>query len=189
MRPTSTETIVDVGVSDVLNRGANLLERKYPYPQHITACGLGEAIEFQHTFPAVRYIRIQPNVPLPFPDQTFDIAFSNAVLEHVGSEVAQRDFVKELCRIGRRVFITVPHRYFPIEHHTAIPVAHYWDFSFTLACTILRKTEWARKESLTLISRKQLRSLTPQGMLAVVGYTGIRLGIFSSNLYIALKPL
>src|SRR5690242_1720565 len=40
--PKPSETILDIGVSDVLNEGANLLERLYPYRGQITACGLGE---------------------------------------------------------------------------------------------------------------------------------------------------
>ena len=45
--PKPNETILDVGVSDVLNDGANVLERLYPHRRQITACGLGEAKEFQ----------------------------------------------------------------------------------------------------------------------------------------------
>ena len=86
MRPTPLDRIVDVGVSEVINDGANVLERTYPYQRNITACGLGEGREFQATFPEVDYIRLlKPNARLPFDDNCFDIAVSNAVLEHVGS--------------------------------------------------------------------------------------------------------
>ena len=45
MRRTPSDRIVDVGVSDVTNDGANVLERTYPYQRNITACGLGEGRE------------------------------------------------------------------------------------------------------------------------------------------------
>ena len=67
---------------------------------------------------------------MPFDDDTFDIATSNAVLEHVGSLENQLFFVHELCRVARRVFIVVPNRFFPIEHHTALPIVHYQDEFF-----------------------------------------------------------
>ena len=106
--PTSEETILDVGVSDVIGDGANVLERRYPYQQRLTAVGLGAAEEFRGTFPEVSYRQVVANEPLPFPDKSFDIVTSNAVLEHVGSPENQRRFVGELMRIGKRVFIRRP---------------------------------------------------------------------------------
>ncbi|MGC2827615.1 MAG: methyltransferase domain-containing protein [Pseudolabrys sp.] len=113
MRPTPLDRIVDVGVSDVINDGANVLERTYPYQRNITACGLGEGRGFQTAFPDVDYVRLlKPNARLPFDDNGFDIAVSNAVLEHVGSFENQAFFVSELCRIAQRVFLSVPNRFF-----------------------------------------------------------------------------
>jgi hypothetical protein len=180
--PRPDDTILDVGVSDVVNDAANMLERKYPYPARITALGLGEGADFCAAFPAVVYRRIAPNQPLPFADKSFAIATSNAVLEHVGSAANQAFFVAELMRVARKVFVTVPHRYFPVEHHTAIPLAHYWDRTFALACRALGKTEWADEANLILMSEGRLRALGPAG--AQIAHTGLRLGPFSSNLVI-----
>ena len=78
------DKILDVGVSDVINDGANVLERSYVHQQNITACGLGAGAGFKSAFPACRYVQIEPNARLPFDDNAFEIATSNAVLEHVG---------------------------------------------------------------------------------------------------------
>jgi hypothetical protein len=186
MRPTAADKVLDVGVSDVVRDGANVLEQSYPYPHNITACGLGESLAFQAAFPAVTYVRIGANSGLPFPDGSFDVATSNAVLEHTGSFAHQQFFVQELCRVARRVFISVPNRFFPVEHHTALPVAHYEDTAFRLACRVLGKSEWAREENLILMTRKRLwRLAAPIKRSTVVGYTGLLLGPFSSNLYLA----
>lgn len=187
MQPTASDRILDVGVSDVINDGANVLERAYPYPHNITACGLGEGLEFRAAFPAVAYKRIEPNVRLPFDDGSFAVATSNAVLEHVGSFTHQAFFVQELCRVARRVFISVPNRFFPIEHHTALPIAHYGDATFRMACRVTGKSEWADEENLILMTRKRLWHLAaPVRRSTAVGYTGLPLGPFSSNLYLAL---
>jgi hypothetical protein len=179
-RPAPDDTILDIGVSDVVNDGANVLERKYPHPQRITALGLGEGTDFRAAFPAVAYRRIAPNAPLPFADKSFAIATSNAVLEHVGSTAQQAFFVRELKRVARKVFASVPHRYFPVEHHTAIPLLHFWDPTFAAACRLLGKSEWAQEKNLILMSHARLAALAPPG--AVVAHTGLRLGPCSSNL-------
>ena len=187
MRPSSQDRILDVGVSDVINDGANVLERAYPYRHNITACGLSDGHDFMQAYPGARYVPIEPNRRLPFDDSSFEIATSNAVLEHVGSFEHQALFVRELCRVARRVFISVPNRFFPIEHHTGLPVAHYDDRIFRLACRIAGKSEWAREENLILMTRKLLwRLAAPIERSVAVGYTGLALGPFSSNLYLAI---
>jgi SAM-dependent methyltransferase len=186
-RPTSTHSILDVGVSDIVNDGANLLERKYPHPQRITAVGLSAASAFRAAFPAVRYRRIEPGRPLPFADRSFDLAVSNAVLEHVGSGAEQIRFVADILRVAKVVFITVPNRYFPVEHHTAIPLLHFWDATFAPACRLLDKAKWAKDEQLILMCRQRLSALVPNAAHAMIGYTGFRLGPFSSNLFLRLE--
>jgi len=183
-RPGSDDTILDVGASDVVNDAANMIERKYPHPERITAAGLGTAEDFRHAFPDVTYVQIEANRRLPFADRTFDMATSNAVLEHVGSHGNQLAFVAELLRVAKKVFISVPHRYFPVEHHTAIPLLHFHDGSFACACRWLGKSEWTEERNLILMTRRRLRGLVPPHRDAVIGTTGIPLGPFSSNLFL-----
>ncbi len=184
--PRPEDAILDVGVSDVVNDAANVLERKYDHPERITALGLGAGDAFRSAYPRVTYVRIAPDRPLPLPDRAFDLATANAVLEHVGSRPNQIAFVRELARVARKVFITVPNRFFPIEHHTAIPLLHYWDASFSCACAALGKREWASAENLILMTERSLARLAPPGVPCRIGHTGIALGPFSSNLFMLL---
>ena len=183
-RPLPHETILDVGVSDIVAGVANVLERSYPHPERITAVGLGEGVEFRAAFPRVHYQSIIANKPLPFPDGAFAIATSNAVLEHVGSPANQAAFLRELLRVAGRVFLTVPNRFFPVEHHTAIPFLHWTDRGFALACRAFGKERWASPENLILMSRRRLSALMPPDCHSQIGYTGIKLGPCSSNLYV-----
>jgi hypothetical protein len=175
-RPSPNDEVLDVGVSDVVTAGSNVIERKYPYPHRITAAGLGQADDFRAAFPAVTYVQIEPNQPLSF-----------AVLEHVGSRDNQARLIAEMLRIAHKVFITVPNRHFPVEHHTAVPLMHFCDFTFRVACGWLGKSEWTEERNLILMSRHRLRELVPAGVTAAVGYTGLPLGPFSSNLFLFIE--
>ena len=162
-----------------------LPQRLYPHPAKITACGLGEGDDFHRAFPAVSYVRIEARGPLPFRDDEFAIATSNAVLEHVGGDEEQARHVRELFRVAPRVFISVPHRYFPVEHHTSLPFLHWTDATFRWACG-----GWQVEMDLAggayLMSRRRLRSLVPPGAAFKLGYTGLKLGPFSSNIFLFL---
>ena len=186
MRPPPVARILDVGVSTVVGEGANLLERLYPHPEAITAVGLDDGAAFRRAFPRVRYVRVAANAGLPFADGAFDIAFCNAVLEHVGSDDAQRAFLAELRRVARSVFAAVPNRFFPVEHHTALPFVHYADSTFRLACRLAGKRKWADPANLILMSSHRLARLGQAAPACRIGHTGLRLGPFSSNLYLAI---
>ena len=184
--PQPSDSLLDAGISDVIGAAANLLERLYPYPERISAVGLGQADEFIAAFPAVQYRRVEPHQPLPFADRSFDIACSNAVIEHLGAVAHQRAFVADLARVAKRVFLTVPNRFFPVEHHTALPLMGWTDRSFSLACRVTKKSEWADEANLILMSKQRLAALCPPGRRMQIGYTGFKLGPFSSNIYLYL---
>ena len=48
----------------------------------------------------------------------------------------------------------------------------------------LGKADWADERNLILMSWQHLASLAPEGSAPVIGHTGIRLGGFSSNLFL-----
>ncbi len=62
---------------------------------------------------------------LPFADQCFDIVFSNSVIEHVGSAENQRKFAEEIRRVGHRVYVETPNRWFPVDPHLLTPMIHF----------------------------------------------------------------
>ena len=157
-RPGPETTVVDVGVTDSgFGAGGhatdNFFEAAYPWPEQITAVGVTELDRFAAAFPGVRTVRADGR-SLPFADREFDLAFSNAVVEHVGGRDAQRAFVHELCRVARRVFVTTPNRRFPIEVHTLWPLVHW------LPRPLGRRLVPAL-EDIELLSGAELRALFP----------------------------
>jgi hypothetical protein len=88
---------------------------------------------------------------LPFRDQSFDIVFSNSVIEHVGSWEKQQRFAAEVTRVGRRYWVQTPNRYFPIETHLLTPLLHLLPRSWQMQIAP-RFTVWS---VLTSVSREQ----------------------------------
>jgi ubiquinone/menaquinone biosynthesis C-methylase UbiE len=62
---------------------------------------------------------------LPFMDNSFDIAFSNSVIEHVGTWEKQQAFACEARRVAHKLWIQTPARSFPIEAHLLAPYIQY----------------------------------------------------------------
>jgi SAM-dependent methyltransferase len=180
--PTSTSTILDIGASNVETAEANLLEKSYPYPENITCGVIGDPKELLLAHPKVRIAQITPGAPLPFPDHAFDISYSNAVLEHVGGPDQRRFFISEAMRVSRVVFIAVPNRWFPLEHHTFVPLLHYAPRLFRRALSGTRYDHWSKVENLDFVSAAMLRREWPGNVPPKIAHIGLRLGIFSSNI-------
>lgn len=62
---------------------------------------------------------------LPFADGSFDLVFSNSVIEHVGNHHIQEVFAREIARVGRSYWVQTPDRRFPVEQHLWTPALHW----------------------------------------------------------------
>ena len=170
-RPGPEASVVDVGVTDAPfgDTPDNFFEAMYPWPRRITAVGVTRLDRFAAAFPEVRTVQADGRT-LPFADHEFDFAFSNAVVEHVGDRDAQRVFVHEVCRVAKRVFVTTPNRWFPIEVHTLVPLVHW------LPRRIYRRLVPGLRD-IELLSPRELRSLFPYPVRLVnTGLTLIAIG-------------
>jgi hypothetical protein len=172
LQPGSETTIVDVGVGDTgfdtepgVALSHNFFEAMYPWPEQITAVSDVPLPNFAQEFPEIPPVTAS-GTNLPFEDDSFDIAFSNAVLEHVGGREEQRRFVHELCRVAPKVFVSTPNRRFPVEVHTLVPFLHWLprrarDRTFAA----LGRDAW---EGVELLNRRELLELFPAGAQARV---------------------
>jgi SAM-dependent methyltransferase len=164
--PIADDKILDVGYTNEqeLNIYKNYLEKKYPYLNNITGLGIQDYTPIQvynkdlarggNEFKTVKY----DGKIFPFSDKSFDIGFSNAVIEHTGNRDSQILFVKEICRVCKRVFLTTPNRFFPIETHTKYPFIHYLpDNLFYKILNKTRKKYWAT--NLWLLSENSLKKI------------------------------
>jgi SAM-dependent methyltransferase len=157
--PTEATRVLDVGVASIeKSREVNYFEKLYPYPGNITCAGIEDASFLEKRYPGLKFVLIKQGEKLPFFDKQFDVVFSHAVLEHVGSHERQAFFINELCRCGKSVFITTPYRYFPIEVHTGIPFLHF--LPKRIFRKIIKNTafkQFSDEENLNLLGRKELK--------------------------------
>jgi len=183
-RPGPEISVLDVGVtSDESFQESNYFEKLYPYPHRITCVGTEDGSHLERQYPGLRYFRVKPGEKLPFDDRAFDVAFSNAVIEHVGSRGAQAGFGAELCRVGRAFFITTPNRWFPLEHHTGLPIVHWLPTKLYRA--LLRNTRygyWSDEEHLNMLTASALARLFPASVKPVI--RRVRLWGMCSNLVV-----
>jgi SAM-dependent methyltransferase len=60
-----------------------------------------------------------------YPDQHFDVIFSNSVLGHVGDFERQKQMAREIRRVGKRYFVQTPNQDFPVDWRTLVPFFHW----------------------------------------------------------------
>jgi hypothetical protein len=182
LQPGPSTSVIDVGVTcDASFAESNYFEQMYPYPQQIVCVGTEDGSHLMRMYPGLRYERVTPGQALPFRDREFDIVFSNAVLEHVGSRDAQRAFLREICRVGNAFFVTTPNRWFPVEHHTGLPLLHHLPAPVFRA--LIRNTRygyWADEAHLNLLGARELARLFPDDVRPAI--RRIRLAGITSNL-------
>jgi len=109
---------------------------------------------------------------LPYPDGTYEILFSNSVIEHVGDWDKQCAFAREVRRVGKKLWIQTPAYECPLEPHFLAPFVHWLPVS--VRRRILRHFTfwgWTAKPSqqtideviqfTQLLTKKQFRQLFP----------------------------
>lgn len=105
-----------------------------------------------------------------YKDRSFDLVFSNSVIEHLGNWENQQKFAAEALRVGRDLWVQTPARSFPIEPHYLTPFIHYFPPAFQKA-VVRRGTVWgwlqkptaaqaeAMVEELRLLDYREMRQL------------------------------
>ena len=130
---------------------------------------------------------------LAMPDKSYDIGFSNSVIEHVGTWERQMQFSSEIRRVAKSLWVQTPAYECPIEPHYMTPFVHYLPRSFQKStlrwCTLWGWIERpsadqinAAVETTRLLRKREMRQLFPdceiitERMLWMIpkSYTAIR---------------
>lgn len=160
LRPAPDATILDVGGTvsfwEGSERRVTLLNRGGPptlLPDNLSYVR-GDAAE------------------LPFEDRSFDIVFSNSMIEHLYTPENQRKAAQEAMRVGRHLWIQTPSFWFPIEPHYLTPFVHWLPRSmrkrvvrnFTVWGRLTRPSQESAErlvDEINMLSASDLRELFP----------------------------
>lgn len=177
MRVTSETTVLDVG-------GTPSFWRKVGVTPKLTILNVGDApsgCEF-------RYVRGSA-CKLPFPDKSFDIVFSNSMIEHLGSWDNQVLAAQEMERVGKGLWVQTPSRSFPIEPHFLTPFVHWLPaqimkkvLPYTLAGLLWKLSKHnadALAKEIRLLSKSEVHLLFPRCDLIMENVAGMTKSIIA----------
>lgn len=118
-----------------------------------------------------------------FPDGSFDLVFSNSVIEHLYTFENQEKMAREIQRVGHKYFVQTPNKYFFFEPHYALPFFQFMPSS--LVYFVLTKTKLSRLhrwdpqqaksyvEEIRLLSLKEMKRLFPTGKVYYEKFLGM----------------
>jgi ubiquinone/menaquinone biosynthesis C-methylase UbiE len=167
-----SERVLDIG-SQVDVQSRQLLER-FPDRSRVTAVNIlpEHLAAIRNAYPGVQTM-IADGRRLPFPDGSFDLVYSNAVIEHVGDFESQARMAEEVRRVGKRWFLTTPNRWYPFEFHARMPLiswlpprlmhrlAKLWAYNH-----VHRRYQSGNDYSdVSLLTARQLRRLFPDSLI------------------------
>lgn len=142
--------------------------------------------------PTIRSVSGDATSMPEFADKSFDIVFSNSVIEHLYTLENQKKMADEILRVGKKYFIQTPNRAFPIEAHYALPFAQFLPKKFTYF--LLTKTKLSRLkkwkpidaqqylDEIRLLDEGQLRQLFPHAEIYQEKVFGMIKSIAAHNL-------
>lgn len=125
-------------------------------------------------------------------DKSFDIAYSNSVIEHLYNYENQKRMAQEIQRIAGFYWVQAPNFWFPIEPHYHIPGWQWLPRSLRIALLMNFRCGWRgpaqhRKhaenlvDEVRLLTSKEMRALFPGSALWKEKYLGLTKSLVAHN--------
>ena len=119
-----------------------------------------------------------------FANKSFDVVFSNSVIEHLFDFHQQTRMAQEVQRVGRCFWVQTPNYWFPMEPHFHVPgwqwmpfqvrvsLIQRWKCGWRGPCPDLADAQEAVKE-LRLLTKRELRRLFPDCNIVPERFCGL----------------
>jgi Methyltransferase domain len=103
-------------------------------------------------------------LPPAVTERSFDLVFSNAVLEHVGGHANRVAFAASVNRMAPRHWVQTPYRYFPVEPHWIFPLFQHLPVAVRVQVSqrwqLMHSPSANRADALDAVLNVELVSLT-----------------------------
>lgn len=117
-------------------------------------------------------------------DASFDVAFSNSLIEHLFTFEKQATMAQEIQRVARAYWVQTPNFWFPIEPHFHVPGWHWIPESLRVAIIRRKRCGWrgpfpdreqARQavQEVRLMTRSELTQLFPGAAIIPERFGGL----------------
>ena len=155
--PKKSDKILDVGTTASLDDHENLLITRYPYKSRVYCLSNQNLNKFNSRYKEIKIFKGDGR-KMNFKINEFDYVISTATIEHVGSFKNQVKFIEECFRVSKKkLFITTPNRFYPIDFHTRLPFIHWLPkFIHRKILTILNDNFLNKEKNLNLLCKKSL---------------------------------
>jgi len=112
-----------------------------------------------------------------YKDSSFDVVFSNSVIEHLGPGFSDQQLMAdEIRRVGKRYFVQTPNRYFLLEPHFLVPGFQFFPEDLGVWLVSHFDVGWYRRipnkaearaevASVSLLSGNDVRRLFPEARI------------------------
>jgi Methyltransferase domain len=138
-------------------------------------------------------IEIGNGCNLKYGNCSFDVAYSNSVIEHVGNWNSQVQFANEIRRMAPSYYVQTPNRRFFFEPHLVTPFIHFFPKrlqaillrNFTVWGLIARpSTEYVKwfLDTTQLLTVKQVRALFPDAEIRREMWLGMTKSIIATRI-------
>lgn len=152
--------------------------------------GHGVAASYKELDPSRHKLVIYDGHIVPFPDRSFNVCYSNSVIEHVGDADAVALFASEIRRLAPQYFVQTPNRWFFVEPHFIAPFVHW--LPLVLKRKLIRWCSvwgWVNKvdqqtvdqylHDIRLLSVKDMRSIFPDAEIVREYFLGFTKSIIA----------
>jgi len=182
--PTSNTKILDVGGYPAFWRDCPIRAQITIINTHVPKLSAADHLNYDFVAGDAR--------SLPFADNTFDIGFSNSVIEHLFTRDDQTRAAREIQRVSKHIWVQTPARSFPVETHLKTPLIHYLPARlqkrlirhFTVWGILSKPTEGDIDlflREVQLLNYKDMRSLFPDCKIVQESF------LFLTKSYVAVK--
>ena len=127
---------------------------------------------------------VASGMAIPFTDDSFDLCFSNSVIEHVGDAKARAGFSREVRRVSKRYWVQTPNKLFLVEPHYICLFLHWLPFRvkrqlirhFTVWGLVTKPSQKLVDDALlgtTLLNEREMRELFPDAEIIKEQFLGM----------------